>query len=293
MAKAIFIDWCPKDALDGMVQLDVWEELAYRRVLDFIYVTGNNLKDDDRKLGWMTKTGKRWPRIKQALLADHKIYIQGGLVRNKKCDVKLAQLDQKIAQKRMAGKSSAAQRKSLGNNTQEPTAVVTGAPTAAPTANPTEGTTDGQRTQEPKNPSKEKTPSGAKKKPDVDDIGGQDDALAIPPSLDRLKDDFEAWWEHVPIKIAKGGAKGAEGAYKAARRKADAETLLEGIKAYAESVKGKDRQYIAHPKTWLNQERWLDEPGGNSGADPSGEYTDDQGVRRSSFTNSPMPEGAA
>ena len=96
----------------------------------------------------------------------------------------------------------------------------------------------------------------------------------------------------MPIKIAKGGAKGAEGSYKAARRKADAETLLEGIKAYTESVKGKDRQYIAHPKTWLNQERWLDEKG-TATADTDGTYTDDQGVRRSSFTNSPMPEGTS
>lgn len=166
MVKAIFIDWCPKDALDGMVQLDPWEELAYRRVLDFIYVTGNNLKDDDRKLGWMTKTGSRWPRIKKALLCDGKIYIQGGLVRNKKCDEKLGQLDQKIAQKRIAGRASASRRKSLNDKETPTTGVATAVQTSVSTATPTES----QRTQEPKNLSKEKPPSGAKKKLGLDDL---------------------------------------------------------------------------------------------------------------------------
>ena len=264
MTKAIFIDWCPKDALDGMVQLDVWEELAYRRVLDFIYVTGNNLKDDDRKLGWMTKTGKRWPRIKQALLADDKIYIQGGLVRNKKCDVKLDQLDQKIAQKRKAGKSSAAQRKSLGNNAQGPTAVATDAltdvPTDVPTAGPTEGATEGQRTQEPKNPSKEKTPSGAKKKPGITDL------------TVRM---FEAF---------------------AKEHAADVNVLLE-LERFRDWCRAKGKRFKDNPaafRNWLRKaQEFHNERQGNSVADPSGEYTDDQGVRRSSFTNSPMPEGAA
>lgn len=97
--------------------------------------------------------------------------------------------------------------------------------------------------------------------------GQDDDALAIPPSLDRLKDEFEAWWEYVPLKVGKGGVRGAQGSYKTARRKTDAETLLVGIKRYAESVKGKEPEFIAHPKTWLNQERWLDETGIN-GAGP-------------------------
>lgn len=74
---------------------------------------------------------------------------------------------------------------------------------------------------------------------------------------DSIKAEFDAWWEHVPLKVGKGQARPA---YKKARKKADADTLLAGIRRYAESVKGRDRQYIAHPTTWLNGERWLDEP---------------------------------
>ena len=123
---------------------------------------------------------------------------------------------------------------------------------------PTEGIKEGK--------GKEKEKPSAKRKINGKD-DQQDDALAIPLSLDRLKDEFEEWWEAVPLKVGKGGAKGARGAYKAARRKADAETLLAGIKRYAASVAGKDPQFIAHPKTWLNQERWLDETSAN-GTEP-------------------------
>lgn len=83
------------------------------------------------------------------------------------------------------------------------------------------------------------------------------------PEPDKKKDsnsvddaDFEAWWQHVPRKVAKGQARKA---YRAARKKADADTLLAGIKRYAEAVRGKDAQYIRHPATWLNGEGWLDE----------------------------------
>ena len=86
--KPISIDWCPKDALDGMQQLGPWEELAYRRILDLIYVTDDQLYDDKR-LGWMTKTGNRWPRIKKTLVGKGKIYLEGGLIRNKKCSEKI------------------------------------------------------------------------------------------------------------------------------------------------------------------------------------------------------------
>jgi hypothetical protein len=75
VTKPVWIKWCPKDALDGMNTLGPWEELAYRRILDLIYSTGDNLPDDDRKLGWMTKTGSRWPAIKNALIDAGKIKI--------------------------------------------------------------------------------------------------------------------------------------------------------------------------------------------------------------------------
>ena len=69
-------------------------------------------------------------------------------------------------------------------------------------------------------------------------------------------DGFDAFWQAVPQKKARAAAVKA---YKSAVKKASPETILNGMKSYADSVKGKDPQYIAHPSTWLNQERWADE----------------------------------
>ena len=75
----------------------------------------------------------------------------------------------------------------------------------------------------------------------------------LPPKGD---DGFELFWSKVPRKVAKGGARKA---FKAALKKASLDQITRGMEGYAKSVKGKDPQYIAHPSTWLNQERWADE----------------------------------
>jgi len=90
-------------------------------------------------------------------------------------------------------------------------------------------------------------------------------------TADDLDDEFEQWWEHAPRKVGKGGAKRS---YRAARKKADAETLLAGIKRHAQEMrdKGTQARYIPHPATWLNHERWLDEASACAGeGDPHDE----------------------
>jgi hypothetical protein len=67
--------------------------------------------------------------------------------------------------------------------------------------------------------------------------------------------DFEAWWKIYPRHVAKGAARTA---YSRARKKAPAPILLAAAKRYASSQP--DPKFTAHPSTWLNQERWLDEP---------------------------------
>jgi len=52
----------------------------------------------------------------------------------------------------------------------------------------------------------------------------------------------------------------AEKAYNKAVKKIQPDDLLTAAKQYAESVKGADPKYIPHPATWLNGERWRDEP---------------------------------
>jgi hypothetical protein len=69
-------------------------------------------------------------------------------------------------------------------------------------------------------------------------------------------DVFESFWQMYPRKIGKGATKAA---FDKALGKATAEEILDGCTQYAQSGKLPEMQFIPHPTTWLNQERWLDD----------------------------------
>lgn len=68
---------------------------------------------------------------------------------------------------------------------------------------------------------------------------------------------FNSFWAEYPNKTAK------QAAIKAWKKIAPKDDLLVkiigGLKRYSQSVDGKDKQYIAHPASWLNGRRWEDE----------------------------------
>jgi hypothetical protein len=66
---------------------------------------------------------------------------------------------------------------------------------------------------------------------------------------------FEGFWAVYPKKVGKGAARKA---YRNALKRASHVEILAGAKAYAASKP--DPQYTAHASTWLNADRWLDEP---------------------------------
>lgn len=69
-------------------------------------------------------------------------------------------------------------------------------------------------------------------------------------------DFFDDWYRVYPRHIGRGQA---EKAYFAALKKTDRETLLDGARRAAAIYADVDPNYIPHPATWLNGERWLDE----------------------------------
>lgn len=71
----------------------------------------------------------------------------------------------------------------------------------------------------------------------------------------QKKDGFDYWWEEYPHKVGKGAARLA---YARALTKTNHEELVNGIIRYI-STKPPDRDYC-NPATWLNQERWNDQP---------------------------------
>jgi len=138
--KVLFVDYCAKDFLNGTQTLGPWEELAYRRICDMIYVTEDKLPDDDKNLRWQTKVGNRWPRVKKVLIAAGKISVtEDGRITNDRCQETLENSLRKIAQKSGAGTASADARKQLKMQEIEATDVGVAVATAGAT---TQGSKD-------------------------------------------------------------------------------------------------------------------------------------------------------
>lgn len=68
---------------------------------------------------------------------------------------------------------------------------------------------------------------------------------------------FELFWKAYPRRIGKGAARAA---FEKAFKKTDIGTILEAVVVYANSPSLPELQFVPHPATWLNQERWSDDP---------------------------------
>lgn len=78
------------------------------------------------------------------------------------------------------------------------------------------------------------------------------------PAARSVDDDFAEWYAGYPRKTGRGAALRA---YRAARRKVDAETLLRQRDAFVRLMAAQrvEKRYIKHPSSWLNGEFWSDE----------------------------------
>jgi hypothetical protein len=78
---------------------------------------------------------------------------------------------------------------------------------------------------------------------------------------------FQEFWVLFPRKVAR---KAAEKAWKkAATSEAVKDAIMAGLERQLPALRPKDRQFVPHAATWLNQERWNDEPEG--GLRPGGQ----------------------
>lgn len=82
--------------------------------------------------------------------------------------------------------------------------------------------------------------------------------LNPPHRGESIKSDFDAWWQEYPRKVGKDAA---ERKYQRARKTVSAAVLLAGVRRYAAAVANTEREFIAHPATWLNAGRWQDDYG--------------------------------
>ena len=77
------------------------------------------------------------------------------------------------------------------------------------------------------------------------------------PSMNRhtilyREHEFNEFWKQYPKKVGKGAARTA---YKSAIKKTQYSEIMAGLAKYNPDV-----QFTCNPATWLNQERWNDEP---------------------------------
>lgn len=104
----------------------------------------------------------------------------------------------------------------------------------------------------------------------------QDTSMVNGGSSDPVSDHFDEFWLAYPRKVKKADAMKA---YRKAVKVATPEEILAGLAAYAKTVAGKEPEFIAHPPTWLNGKRWLDEhkttTSTSTGYDRSKEFTRD------------------
>lgn len=70
-------------------------------------------------------------------------------------------------------------------------------------------------------------------------------------------DRFNLFWEKYPKKVGKKEARKAWEKQKCWNGQFD--EVMAGVDTYVKECVGKDNQFIAHPSSWLNGERWKDE----------------------------------
>ena len=93
---------------------------------------------------------------------------------------------------------------------------------------------------------------------------------------------FDAFWSVYPRKIAKGHARKA---FDKACKIADPIAILTAVKKFADATQGTDKQFIPHPTTWLNGERWEDDiedvaPGSRTNTDFLDEIINDMTYKK-------------
>lgn len=90
------------------------------------------------------------------------------------------------------------------------------------------------------------------------DLPAEEPPLSKAALAKRLGEDFNDWYAIYPKHVGRGAA--VNSYTKARKNGATVEELTAGARRYAAERKGQDPQFTAAPSTWLNQERWTDEP---------------------------------
>lgn len=91
---------------------------------------------------------------------------------------------------------------------------------------------------------------------DIDSSNSDSSEKDISPKRNAYPSQFEEIWDLFPRKVGKDDALRV---WKKIRGRIEHDALKAAISKHAAQVAGKEKQYIPHPATWLNDGRWQDE----------------------------------
>jgi hypothetical protein len=115
------------------------------------------------------------------------------------------------------------------------------------------------------------------------DLPTEEPTLSKAALAKHLGEDFNDWYAIYPKHVGRGAAVNAY--TKARKNGATLEQLINGARRYVQERKGEDPKFTAAPATWLNQERWTDDP------DHTGELDVDAVLGKDYWTAGTPPEG--
>lgn len=223
--KARRVDFSPDEWLGGTVPLTLAERGLYITACALIYSAGEPIPIDHLKAACRDH-GHTFNAALRRLFALGKLTLEGLLITNERCTrelqnaVKRASNGRQNVVKRWA-KDRQKEPEPVVNNGLEGNSVILARAFHQPsTIN--------------------MSPNGDKR------------ARELRTSLAQ---DFANFWLTYPHKVGKGAA---EAKYRTARKSATQAELLDGVARY-KRTKPDDRPWC-NPATWLNQQRWLDQP---------------------------------
>jgi hypothetical protein len=229
-----YIRFFGDDWLSGTQDLDLIERGALITIVALTASTGQPPKEDYKRLG--RRFGCTPMKAKKSVLALielGKLHIVDGAIINGRA-LKEVGISQKLSEKQTENANARWSKKTEKGNEYSTVDHATAMPPHMPKTC--------QPEPEPE-PDKERE--------------SKDSCVLVLIDADESDTSFSEFWTHYPRKIGKAAAAKA---FAKAAKKHNTDDILFGLSQQIEAMKSKEQQFIPHAATWLNAERWTDEP---------------------------------
>ncbi|MCR8492778.1 YdaU family protein [Ochrobactrum sp. WV_118_8] len=255
-----YFDFYPSDFMHGVRGLSAQEVGVYTMMLCRIYEENGPVEFHVMRLS--TYCGMRentFVKTVEKLIELGKLQLIDGMITNHRAEAEISSRANKLKNNSKAGKASAEKRQQKQRS----------------------NSTDVQQTFNHTDT-------------DTDITSSLRSDVSIKPDFDS---EFEQqFWPIYPRRVGKGQALKA---FRSARKQAELETILAGVRRYADDRQGESPEFTKHASTWLNGQCWLDEtvpkraappPKQSSRANPRQQMWIDEFNKHSGQSHEPVSE---